>query len=112
MKFTVKHLDNLVIFTLKNQRISSDLSSDLKTQLLILSQPDIRALVLDLSAVEYVDSSALGAFLLSHRQLKEYDIPVIFVGLQEVVLKLLQISHIDHLFKFCDNIEDVINHFK
>jgi len=112
MKFTVEHIDNLVIFTLKDRKINSELSSELKTQFLILSQPDISALVLDLSSVEFIDSSGLGALLLSHRQLKEYGIPVILVGLQEMIIKLLKISYIDHLFKYYDTVEEVINNFK
>ena len=89
MKFTVEHIDNLVIFTLKDTKLNSELSSELKTQFLILSQPDITALVLDLSAVDYIDSSGLGALLLSHRQLKEYGIPVILVGLQDMIIRIL-----------------------
>ncbi len=112
MKFTVEHIDNLVIFTLKDKKINSELSSELKTQFLILSQPDIAALVLDLSAVDYIDSSGLGALLLSHRQLKEYDIPVILVGLQDMITKLLKISYIDHLFKYSNTVEEVINNYK
>jgi len=53
--------------------------------MLILAQPDIDALIIDLSKADAIDSSGLGALLLANRQLKDHEIPVILVGVREFV---------------------------
>lgn len=71
MKFTVDHDDNVVIFTLKEQRLDSSTAPEIKAELLIVCQPTISALVVDLSRVDYADSSGLSALLLAYRQLRD-----------------------------------------
>ncbi len=112
MRFTVEHSDNIVIFTLKNSSLSSDISAKLKAELLILCQPNIKAFIFDLSNIEYVDSSGLGALLLAHRQLTAHSIPIGFAGVRTSVLSLLSISHIDDLFEFFDNVEEALNKYE
>ena len=109
MNFSLERKDNIVIFNLKTTKLTVEISPQMKAELLIICQPDIDALVLDLSKVEYIDSSGLGVLLLAHRQLKENEIPVILVGVQEPVLSMLRISHIVDLFEFYDNFEEVFS---
>jgi anti-sigma B factor antagonist len=106
MNFTVEKRNNVVIFTLKNVNLDSKISSKLKAEVLILAQPDISALILDLSNVEYVDSNGLGALLLAHRQLKYHDIPVALVGVQDMVMKIITISQIKEIFDYYDTVDD------
>jgi len=112
MRFTVEHSDNIVIFELKNPSLSSDISAKLKAELLILCQPNIKAFIFDLSHVEYIDSSGLGALLLAHRQLTSHSIPIGFVSVQDSVRSLLNISHIDDLFEFFDNVEEALSKYE
>nr|AQQ74759.1 hypothetical protein [uncultured bacterium] len=100
MKFTVEHDDNIVIFTLKEPRLDSSTAPDIKAELLILCQPTIAALIVDLSRTEYADSSGLSALLLAYRQLRDHKIPVILVGVRETVRNLFRISQMEWLFEF------------
>ena len=100
MHFTVENRDNIVIFTLNNQNVDSDVSAKFKAKLLILAQPDLDAMIIDLTSVESIDSSGLGALLLAHRQLKENAIPVILTGVQDFVMSLMRMTHLDDLFEF------------
>jgi anti-anti-sigma factor len=108
MRFTVEKRDDSVIFTLLNENLDSRISAKMKAEVLILAQPDIGALIIDLSHVEFIDSSGLGVLLLAQRQLKEYDAPVILVGLQPSVRVLLEISHLHEIFNIYDTMEEVI----
>lgn len=108
MHFTVEHRDNIVIFTLKNQNVDSDVSAKFKAKLLILAQPDLDAMIIDLTSVESIDSSGLGALLLAHRQLKENAIPVILTGVQDFVMSLMRMTHLDDLFEFYQTVEEAI----
>ena len=112
MKYTIEHNDNIVIFTLKNDTLNSRISAEFKAELLIICQPDIQALILDLSTVETIDSSGLGGILLAYRQLHEHEIPVILVGVQEMVKTIMNISQIGSQFTFCDSIDEAMNYAK
>ncbi len=108
MNFSIENKDGFVIFTLKSKALDSENSAKLKAELLIICQPDIKGLILDVSDVEYIDSSGLGALLLAHRQLKENGTYISLVGVQDVVKSMLSISQLTDLFKLTDTIEEAI----
>lgn len=106
MKYSIENDDKIVIFTLKNDTLDSKISADFKAELLIICQPSIEALVIDMTTVLAIDSSGLGGLLLAYRQLHEHDIPVILVGVQDMVKSIMDISQISHEFVFCDTKEE------
>lgn len=108
MNFTIEHKDNIVVLTLKNSTIETEVAAQLKAKILILAQPDIDALIIDLTVVQAIDSSGLGALLLANRQLDEFEIPVIITGVQEFVRSLMNMTRIDEVFEFQPTIEDAI----
>ena len=111
MNYTVEHKNNIVIFELKNTNVESSISADLKAKMLIMAQPDIDALIINLSAVDAIDSSGLGALLLANRQLQEHSIPVILIGVREFVRSLMSMTRIDEVFEFYDTVEEALATF-
>ncbi|MFN4768664.1 MAG: STAS domain-containing protein [Candidatus Kapaibacterium sp.] len=109
MKFSLEQDDNVVVFTINEQKLDSLVAPDLKAELLILCQPTIDALVIDLSNIDYADSTGLSCLLLAHRQLKDHDVPVILVGVRETVRNLLRISQMEWLFTFFDTKEQAFS---
>lgn len=109
MKFAIERIDNIAVFSLKNKNLTSEISAKFKAELLILCQPDLKALVLDLTNVEYIDSLGLGSLLLAHRQMKDYGIPIYMVGIQEMVMNMLKISRMADLFEFTDTVEAALD---
>ena len=109
MNYTIEHKDNVVIFKLENQTVESSISTEFKAKMLILAQPDIDALVIDMSKVDAIDSSGLGALLLANRQLKDHEIPVILVGVRDFVRSLMSMTKIDEVFNFFPTVEEAIN---
>ncbi len=108
MNYTVEHKDNIVIFDIKNKTVESNVSADLKARMLIVAQPDIDALIINMSNVEAIDSSGLGALLLANRQLSEHNIPVVLVGVTDFVRSLMNMTKIDELFDFYDTVEEAL----
>lgn len=108
MNFSFEINDNVVVFTLKNTKLDLEIAAQLKAKLLILCQPDVSTLIFDLRNIEYVDSSGLGALLLAYRQMKENGAPIVLVGVQPMVKKMLTISQIDSLFQYEDSVESAI----
>ena len=111
MNYTIERRDNIVIFTVKNTNLDSSISAQFKAEILIVAQPNIKALAIDLTDVEYVDSSGLGAILLAHRQLIDHEIPVLLIGVQQPVRKMLSISHLEQIFHYFDNVDDAVKNY-
>lgn len=112
MNFTLENNGNIVIFRLKNTNVDGQVAAQFKAKILIIAQPDIEALIIDLSEVEAMDSSGLGALLLAHRQLKDHNIPVIILGVQDFVKSLMSITRIDELFEYYATLEEALETFK
>lgn len=112
MNFTLENKGNIVIFSLKNQNVDGQVAAQFKAKLLITAQPDIEGLIIDLSSVEAMDSSGLGALLLAHRQLKDHDVPVILTGVQDFVKSLMSITRIDELFEYYETTEEALQTFQ
>lgn len=106
MNYTVEYRNKIVIFTVKQRNLNAEVSAKFKAELLILCQPDIDALVIDVAAVQMIDSAGLGGLLLAHRQLKENAIPIFLVGVGDMLGMLLDISQIRSLFDYADTIDE------
>ena len=108
MRFSVEQQDTVAIFTLKESSFDDFLSPDVKAELLIICQPTLEALIIDLSMVQLCDSSGLSALLLAHRLMKEHEAPVILVGASDRIKSLLRISQLEWLFEYYATVEDAI----
>ncbi len=109
MRFSVEQDDELIVFTIKEPMLDSTNAPDVKSEMLILCQPTIKALVIDLSNVLFCDSQGLSSLLLAHRQMKENEGFVVLVGVQEQVRNLFRISQIEYLFEFQATVADAIS---
>jgi anti-anti-sigma factor len=108
MRFSVEQDDELVIFTVKEPILDSSNAPEVKSELLILCQPSVKALVIDLTMVHMCDSQGLSSLLLAHRQMKEHEGFVVLTGVQETVRNLFRISQIEYLFEFQPSVHDAI----
>ena len=111
MNFTIERQGKIVIFKLHESKIDSQISPSLKAELLIICQPNIEGLIIDLQNVLSCDSSGLGCLLLAHRQLSEHSIPVILVNASHTVKTLLSISQIESLFEYYNSTQEALDSF-
>jgi len=112
MNFKTENIDNNVIFTILDNILEGKSASELKSRILVVAQPDINALIIDISNISAIDSSGLGALLLAHRQLKDFNIPVILIGIQSFVKNLLNITRIEEIFQYFDTVEAAVSNIK
>jgi anti-anti-sigma factor len=105
MKFTIENDNKIVVFTIKEKTVGAEFAPELKTKILIEAQPDIKAMIFELSNVESMDSSGLGALLLANRQLRDYAVPVFIVNANNFVLNLMKMTKIDQMFEFSDSVD-------
>lgn len=109
MNFKTENIDNNVIFTILEKSVENRIATELKANILIVAQPDIAALILDMSHIAVIDSSGLGALLLAHRQLKDNKIPIVLVGLNHFIKNLLNITRIGDIFLYAGSVEEAVS---
>lgn len=104
MRFEVKQNGSATVFTLKERKLDATISPELKGEFLILCGGKTKTLILDLSEVEFCDSSGLSALLIAERKMREHGGSVKLAGLQKKVLSLIKISHLDRAFAIFDTV--------
>jgi anti-anti-sigma factor len=98
MRFEVKQNGNATVLTIKERKLDASISPELKGEFLILCTPQLKHLIIDLTEVEFCDSSGLSALLIAERKMRENGGVVKLVGLHKKVLNLIRISRLDRAF--------------
>jgi anti-sigma B factor antagonist len=109
MHFTTDQEDSTTIFRLKEPRLDSRNAGQLKAEFLILAQPDIDTLIVDLTDVGHVDSAGLSALLLAQRQMKSHDGDIRLVGVNDAVRSLLNVTQLDRIFPLFDTVDAALD---
>jgi anti-anti-sigma factor len=108
MKFDIKTKEPAVIFKLKERKLDASVSPELKAEFLVICKSQPKLLVIDLSDVEFCDSSGLSALLIADRKIKESGGGVKLVGLQKKVISMLKISQLDRSFQIFDSVSKAL----
>ena len=108
MNFKTEQRDRATIFRPNEKRLDSVIASDLKAEFLILAQPDVKTLVLDLSGVEYIDSAGLSALLLAQRQQVHHHGDMRIAGASDDVRSLLSLTALDRVFPMYETVEEAL----
>lgn len=108
MRYTLDHNDNTATLTLHEERLDASNSADFKGELLIHCRSGIQVLFIDLSEVNFCDSSGLGCMLLAHREMKASGGATIFVSLTDRVNSLVELAQLDRILYIYPNREEAL----
>ncbi len=108
MNFEIRKNGSATIFKLKERRLDFSISAELKGEFLLLCRPKLKNLVIDLSKVDFCDSSGLSALLIAERQMRDHDGVLKLVGLRKDILALIKISQLDRVFKIYSNVSKAV----
>lgn len=104
MKFEVTKNTQHTVLKLKERKLDVSVSPDLKGEFILLCRPTLKSLVVDLTDVEFCDSSGLSALLIAERQMRGHGGKVSLVGVHKKVMALLKISQLDRVFQIFDTV--------
>jgi len=104
MEFEVKNNGAVTIFKLKEKKLDATVSPELKGEFLILCSGQTKQLVVDMTDVEFCDSSGLSALLIAERKMRELGGVVKLAGVHKKVMSLIKISHLDRAFSIYDTV--------
>jgi anti-sigma B factor antagonist len=99
MNFDIEKDGFNITLRLKERKLDSSVSPELKGEFLILCKPKVEMLTVDLKDVEFCDSSGLSALLIADRKMKEHGGKVVLRNVHKKVVSLIKISMLDRVFE-------------
>ncbi len=111
MAFVRENKDGITIIHIENERLDSIIASDLKTELLLSVDEGANKILIDLSRVNYADSSGLGALLFGLRQLKNLGGQMKLLAANNKVMNLIRIARLDNFLLNYEDKEDALTSF-
>lgn len=111
MHYTVHKSDDILKVVLNDKRATVDISGNFKEQIVNEIEQGNSNVVIDLSSVEYIDSSFLGALVagLKRSTMKNGDLKL--VGLQPPVRAMFDLTRLYRIFDIYDSIENAEKSF-
>jgi anti-sigma B factor antagonist len=97
MNFTHEKHDRYSILKVNEKNLDALKATDLKSELAILNTEGIRNIILDLSDVEFIDSSGLGAMLIGDRVCKAVHGTFVVSNSNKQVIQLVKISQLHNI---------------
>ncbi|MDB5256049.1 MAG: spoIIA [Chitinophagaceae bacterium] len=109
MKYTLEKNDKYILFQLHEEKLTSLVAPDLKTELVKLNAEGTANIILDLGDVKYTDSSGLSSILVGNRVCQNDNGTFVLTRLSDHVTKLIQISQLDTILNITPTVEEAID---
>lgn len=109
MKFTIDKHDKYIVFQLDEQKLNSLISPKLKSELILINTEGQCNVIMDLSEVEYIDSSGLGSLLVGHRLCKNSEGLFILTNMDENITRLIHISQLEEVLNIVPTNEEAVD---
>ncbi|MBU0558547.1 MAG: STAS domain-containing protein [Bacteroidetes bacterium] len=110
INFELKKIGDISIFKLSEKRFDAPIAGLVKGEFTImLHTQDVKKLILDLSEIDYCDSSGLSAILLAYRILQAEEGYIRLAAPTRHVKKLIEISQLDRILPIFDSVEAAIS---
>jgi len=109
MKFSVDKRDRLCILRVDEEKLLSNFAPQLKSELLMLHTEGYKNVILDLSSVQFVDSSGLSALLVGNRLSKESGGTFVLTNLNTHIQKLVKISQLESILNIVPSLSESVD---
>ena len=113
MNFQKENIEDVTVVRVQESRLDSNISSDMKTELLrLIEREGAQKILIDLNRVDYVDSSGLGALLFGHRQAKLNSGKPKLVNLNTKIFTLIKIAKLENILEGYQNEKEALKSFQ
>ncbi len=110
--FTEKDVDEVTVLRVQDARLDSRISQLYKQEFLKMKDAGITEVIVDLTEVDFIDSSGLGSLLLGRRIFNAENGDLRIIGAHEKVARMFEIAKLDRVFEFYDSVEAAVRSFK
>lgn len=97
-----------VVIAVKEERLDAHNSNELKERILRTLEEGGRRLVVDLSAVTFIDSSGLGALLSGYKNANQRSGSFVLSGLQPRVRSMFDLTRLNRVFEIYPGLEEAL----
>jgi anti-sigma B factor antagonist len=105
MQVEDKAIGAVTVVKVYDKRLVAKVAVEFKENMLRLINQGNRSLALDLSDVDFVDSSGLGAIVSSLKAIGR-DGDLVVCGLKEPVMQVFSLTRMDKVFRIFSNVEE------
>ncbi|MDA9120898.1 STAS domain-containing protein [Flavobacteriales bacterium] len=109
MNFEIEKKDNYAVVKVKVEKLDSQISPSLKSELVVLNADEFKNIIIDLEDTRYCDSSGLSAILVANRLCKNAGGSFILCSLQRSVSKLISISQLDTILSITPTLQEAVD---
>lgn len=106
MAFEIRKNENYTLIKVNSERLDTNNAPDLKSELVVIGNEGEKNIILDLSGVNYCDSSGLRAVLVANRLCEDNIGTFILCGLQPDVENLVKISMLHTVLLITKTVEE------
>lgn len=107
MNIETRNQDDVLIVELHESRLDSYVAAEFRDQMDEFISSGLQRIVLDLSRVEFVDSSGLGAIVTTQKRLGRAR-DLVLCGPGEAVLRLFKLARLDKIFQIVESEKDAL----
>ncbi|MFM2135034.1 MAG: hypothetical protein RL021_434 [Bacteroidota bacterium] len=109
MNLTLERKDKYAVIKVHEARLTSGVAPELKAEIVMLHHEDFSNLIVDLTEVQYCDSSGLSALLVGYRLCRDANGTYVLTGVQDHVRKLISISQLDSMLNVIPTINEAVD---
>ena len=111
MKFAIDNQDKYTVISVLEKNLNTEVAPNLKSEFVILRNKGVHNLILDLSEVEFVDSSGLSAILTAERLWKAEEGSFVVTGVEhDSVKKLIEITRLNSVLTIISTVQESIDY--
>lgn len=112
MNFKVEKHGDIALVAVSLQRATLNESEEFKKILLTQIEGGIKKLIVDLSQCEFIDSTFLGALVVTLKKITQQSGDLKLVGFQPAVQSMFELTRMYRIFEAFTNKNEAINSFK
>ncbi len=110
MKFSIDKQEKYSLLKLEEENLNTIIAPNLKSEFVILRNEGIHNLILDLSEVEFADSSGLSAILTANRLWNDSGTFILTGIAHENVKKLIKITRLEDVLTVIPTVQESIDY--
>jgi anti-sigma B factor antagonist len=108
MKIDTQSQNGMIVVTVREERLDAHNSGELKDRFLRFLEEGARRIVVDLSSVNFIDSSGLGALLSGYKNATQRGGSLILCGPQPRVRAMFDLTRLNRVFEIYPRLEEAL----
>lgn len=112
IKIIEKTVDDVAVCAIEGKLSGIEGKGKIQERIRDLAENDVVKVILDLTKVNWIDSTGLGELIASLSSTKNKGGNLALANLQDPVQSLLKMTNLDEIFDTYDSVEDALNNLK